>query len=135
MQWQQVSRSVQELPPATAAEPPALEFTPHRIDPRLKIVEAGRLVGCSYMTIRRRCDAGLLEHEVDATGRIYVRRSDLIRHFGIHGRFRQSAYFWVQESELPTDYERKEHWPKPRRHETITYFPVPLQDMNQNGKT
>ena len=123
------------LPPVVAIEPPLLEFTPHRQDPRLTMTDAGRLVGCCYMTIRRRIEAGLIEHEVDAVGKIRVRQSEILRHFGIAGRFRQSAYFWVQQSQLPYGYKHQSHYPQPRRHESVTYFPVPIQDMINNGKT
>jgi excisionase family DNA binding protein len=112
-------------------------FIPHRDDPFLSASEAGRLVGLSHMTILRRLEEGVIPAVKDQNGRKRVRRSDLIRFYGITALAQNSPYLWMQEAELPEGYEYKEHFPRIRQHDSLTYYPVPIEIVNelQNGQT
>jgi hypothetical protein len=117
---------------STTPAPRKTEFVPHRDDPLLSMSEAGRLIGKSRTTIARLMDDEMLCSVKDARGLRRVRKSELIRFFGVTAFARKSPYLWVQESELPEDYQYQESYPRIRKMDTITYYPVPLP-VEQNG--
>ncbi len=114
---------------------PRYHFTPHREDPFLNLSEAGRLIGRSHTTIRRWLDDELIECIRDERGIRRIRRSALIRFTGITAFAAKSPYIWVQEAELPDDYQYKPEYPRPKLRDSITYYPVPLFEEEQtNGE-
>jgi len=126
------NRAMDATKATTAVQPPKTNFVPHREDPFLSMAEAGRLIGKSRTTISRLIDDEVLEAVKDARGLRRVRKSELIRFFGVTAFARKSPFVWVQEAELPSDYEYKEEYPRIRKMDSITYYPVPTQ-VEQNG--
>lgn len=111
-----------------------VDFVPHRVDPLLSFSEAARLIGRSHTTIHRWVEDGLLEAIRPKGGvglRRKIRKSHLIEFSGVAAFIRQSPYFWVQEAELPDDYQQLDHYPQPRIIDQVTYFPVPVEHFKQ----
>lgn len=116
-------------------EPPKIHFVTHREDPRLNMAEAGRLVGYHRMTISRLCDEGWLKFERDERGIRRVRKSELVRFYGLTAHARKSNFFWVQESDLPDGYQYLDgEYPAIRVIDSIQHFPVPV-GVQENGET
>lgn len=116
---------------ATKTQPtvtvPKTNFVPHREDPLLSASEAGRLIGRTHTTIRRWISEGLLESVRDEKGLNRIRKSALIKFTGVTAFGRKSPYIWVQEAELPEDYQYLEEYPKIRKMDSVTYYPVPIE--------
>ena len=109
-------------------QPPKTNFVPHRDDPLLSMSEAGRLVGRTHTTIGRWVNDGLIDTVRDGRGLRRIRKSELIKFTGVTAFARKSPYFWIQESELPEDYQYNEEvYPKVRIIDSIQYFPVPME--------
>ena len=108
-------------------EPPKIHFVTHREDPRLCMAEAGRLVGYHGWTISRLCETGAIKFERDERGLKRVRKSEIVRFFRLTAHARKSNFFWVQESELPDDYQYLDNeYPAVRVIDSIKHFPVPM---------
>jgi hypothetical protein len=117
---------------ATKPSVPKTNFVPHREDPLLSASEAGRLIGRTHTTIFRWIKDGLLEAVRDEKGLNRIRKSALIKFTGVTAFGRKSPYIWVQEAELPEDYQYLEEYPKIRKMDSITYYPVPFE-VETNG--